>query len=244
MANNFSKSIDHDEIAKFSAISEEWWDASGKFAPLHKFNPVRIKYITDKSIEHFRTGADKPLSGLKLLDIGCGGGLLAEPMARLGADVTAIDASEKNIKIASSHADNYGLKINYQCTSVEELAESDNKFDIILNMEVVEHVADVDSFLESSGNLLKKDGLMFIATLNKTVKSYALAIIGAEYILKWLPKGTHDWNKFLKPSQIEEYLSNNGAKLLEIQGVSYNPLTDQWKLSDDITVNYMMLFGK
>ncbi|PIR37669.1 MAG: bifunctional 3-demethylubiquinol 3-O-methyltransferase/2-polyprenyl-6-hydroxyphenol methylase [Alphaproteobacteria bacterium CG11_big_fil_rev_8_21_14_0_20_39_49] len=236
-----SKSIDENEIAKFSAMADEWWDLNGKFKPLHKFNPVRIEYIRDNVLSHFDKEGFK---GLKFLDIGCGGGLLSEPMARLGADVTSIDASEKNIKIASLHAEQSGLKIDYQCTSAEELAKKGGKFDVVLNMEVIEHVANIGSFVQASADLLKPEGLMFIATLNRTLKSYALAIVGAEYILRWLPKGTHDWKKFLKPSEVEELASENGLKLKEIQGVSYNPLIDKWKLSDDVDVNYMMLFGK
>jgi 2-polyprenyl-6-hydroxyphenyl methylase/3-demethylubiquinone-9 3-methyltransferase len=236
-----AKSIDESEIAKFSAMADEWWDLNGKFKPLHKFNPVRIAYIRDNVLSHFNKDDFK---GLSFLDIGCGGGLLSEPMARLGADVTSIDASEKNIKIASLHAQKSELDINYQCTSAEELATKSKKFDVVLNMEVIEHVADVEAFMQASCDLVKPGGLMFVATLNRTLKSYGLAIIGAEYILRWLPKGTHDWNKFLKPSEIDAHISNNAMKLKSLQGVSYNPLLDKWKLSDDLNVNYMMLTVK
>ncbi len=239
--------VDEEEIAKFEAMADEWWDEGGKFRPLHKFNPVRIGYIRDRVLEYFE-GLDKegraPLSGLKILDIGCGGGLLAEPMARLGAGVTGIDASEKNINIASIHAEKEGLDIEYICTSAEEFAESTNQYDIVLAMEIVEHVADVAVFIEAASALVKPDGLLFMATLNRTAKSFALAIVGAEYILRWLPRGTHDWKKFLRPSELEQHFSANNMELEQIQGVTYNPLKDLWSLSDDIKVNYMMLAQK
>lgn len=233
--------IDPSEIAKFSAMADEWWDEGGKFKPLHKFNPTRIAYIKDKITAHFRKS---DLKGLDIVDIGCGGGLLSEPMARLGANITGVDASEKNINIASIHAKNVGLSIYYKCGSAEELADSGKKFDVVLNMEVIEHVADVPAFLTACSRLVKPDGIMFIATLNRTVKSYALAIVGAEYVLGWLPRGTHDWKKFLKPSEINTELEKNGMELKEIQGVSYNPVMDKWGLSDDIKVNYMMVAGR
>jgi 2-polyprenyl-6-hydroxyphenyl methylase/3-demethylubiquinone-9 3-methyltransferase len=233
-----SKSIDQSEIEKFTAMADEWWSATGKFKPLHKFNPVRVAYIKETITNHFGN------MDVELLDIGCGGGLLSEPMSRLGAKVTAIDAGEKNIKIASLHAKNSGLDIDYQCTSVEELAASGKQFDVVLNMEVIEHVADVDSFIKASSSLVKPNGIMIVATLNRTLKSYALAIVGAEYILKWLPRGTHNWEKFLRPSEIASPLERSGMQLQKIQGVSYNPLHDSWKLSDDIAVNYMMVAVK
>lgn len=238
---NNSPSIDDDEIAKFTAMADDWWNENGKFKPLHKFNPVRIGYVRNTICQHFKADS---LKGLNILDIGCGGGLLSEPMARLGANVTAIDASEKNIKIASLHAKNVGLDINYQNTTAENMAKKKQQFDVVLNMEVIEHVADIASFMQACAKLLKPGGIMFIATLNRTIKSYGLAIVGAEYILRWLPRGTHNWNKFLKPSEINEYIVENGLKLETIQGVSYNPLTDIWKLSSDIDVNYMMVVGK
>lgn len=234
-------SIDENEIAKFSVMADEWWDENGKFKPLHKFNPERIKYIRDNAVSHFRIDS---LNGLKILDIGCGGGLLSEPMARLGAEVTGIDASEKNIKIASLHAEKQGLNINYICTSAEDLAAKKKQFDIVLNMEVIEHVADVSSFMNASCDLLKPGGLMFIATINRTLKSFAFAIVGAEYILRWLPRGTHEWDRFLKPSEIEAHLSSNGLVLRKLDGMSYNPVKDLWSLSSDIGINYIMLAGK
>ncbi len=234
--SSISPSIDQQEIEKFSSMAEEWWDENGKFKPLHKFNPTRIKYIKDKIIQKFTS-----FSSITLLDIGCGGGLLCEPMTRLGAKVTGIDASEKNIKIASLHAQEQELDINYICTSAEELAEKENKFDVVLSMEVIEHVADVESFLKACHKLLKPGGLLFIATINRTVKSLLLAKIGAEYILKWLPRGTHDWKKFLRPSEIWQYLSKENLQILEIKGMSYNLINSQWSLSDDISVNYIMV---
>ncbi len=240
-----AKSIDELEVAKFSAMADQWWDTSGKFKPLHKFNPIRIKYIKDRVSDHFGIkGKENPFEGLKLLDIGCGGGLLSEPMARLGAKVTSIDAGYENIEVAKLHAQKMGLDIDYRCTSAEELAMQDQQFDVVLNMEVVEHVADVQSFLGASCALVKPGGLMIVATLNRTLKSYALAIIGAEYILNWLPKGTHTWEKFLKPSELESHLRMGGLKLKKIQGVTYNPINDDWKLSSDIGVNYMLLAKK
>lgn len=232
------KSISPSEIEKFTAMADEWWSTTGKFKPLHKFNPVRIGFIKDIINNHFGS------MNVELLDIGCGGGLLSEPMCRLGAKVTAIDAGEKNVQVASLHAKNSGLDIDYQCTSAEELAATGKQFDVVLNMEVIEHVADVDSFIAASTKLVKPNGIMIVATLNRTLKSYALAIVGAEYILKWLPRGTHNWEKFLKPSEIASPLEANQMQLQKIQGVSYNPLHDSWKLSDDIAVNYMMVAVK
>lgn len=237
-----TQSIDTKEVEKFSALAEQWWDVNGTFRPLHVFNPVRIAYIRDTVQAHYqRSPSPTPLQGLRLLDIGCGGGLLAEPMARLGAAVTAIDASEKNIAIASLHAQQSGLPIDYRCISVEALAASEAAYDVVLAMEVVEHVADVGSFLSAAGQLVKPGGLLFVATLNRTLKSYALAIVGAEYILRWVPKGTHDWQKFLKPSEIESHMRHKDIKLTNIQGVSYNPLKGKWGLSQDVGVNYMMV---
>jgi 2-polyprenyl-6-hydroxyphenyl methylase/3-demethylubiquinone-9 3-methyltransferase len=239
---NKSQTVDTKEIEKFSQIADQWWDLNGKFKPLHKFNPIRVNYIKKKAQKHF--GLIDDLRGLDVLDIGCGGGLLSEPMARFKANVTAIDASEKNISVASIHAKKSNLTINYQHTTVEELAAKNKIYDIILNMEVIEHVADYKLFLHQSCLMLKPGGLMFIATINRTIKSFLLAILGAEYILRWLPVGTHNWNKFLKPSEIEPYVNINGLLLEEIQGVSYNPLVDKWHLSNDMDVNYMMLISK
>ncbi len=225
-------SVDSAEIEKFSRLAEEWWDLNGKFKPLHKLNPVRVEYIKNKAF-----GQKKPLS---VLDIGCGGGLLSEEMQKLGANVTGIDAGSQNIHIAALHAKKSGLDINYECTSAEELAARDAQFDIVLNMEVIEHVADVASFMDASCQLVKPGGMIFIATLNRTIKSFALAIIGAEYVLRWLPRGTHTWEKFLQPAEINSHLARNGMKLQEIQGVSFNPLKNEWHISKDIAVNYMI----
>ena len=241
MKNN---TINKKEIEKFSKIAEEWWDPKGKFKPLHKFNPIRIAYIKDNIIKTFKLNQKKtPLINLKILDIGCGGGLLSEPMCRLGAQVTAIDASEKNIKVAKLHAKKNGLKINYICTSPEKLNVK-NQFDVILNMEIVEHVNDVNFFLKSCSKLLKKNGIMFVATLNKTLKSYVFAIIGAEYILRWLPIGTHEWDKFIRPNELISILKKDNINLNRLDGMMFNPITDEWKLSSDKSVNYIAKFIK
>ncbi len=235
--------IDPSEVEKFSAIADEWWDPFGKFKPLHKFNPVRLAYIRDGVCLHFGRDrrAKNPLEGLRLLDIGCGGGLVAEPMRRLGAEVAAIDASERNIKTAMAHAAPLNLDIDYRATTVEALAEANEPpFDIVLNMEVVEHVADVDLFLETSANLLKPNGMMIMATINRTLKALALAKIGAEYVLRWLPAGTHDPRKFVKPDEAKAALSRAGLSITAEAGVSYNPLMDIWRISDNTDVNYML----
>ena len=239
-------SIDPAEVEKFSSIAAEWWDPKGKFGILHKFNPVRLEYIRDNIIRHFNADASKrrPLEGLRLLDIGCGGGLLCEPMARLGANVMGIDPSEKNIKTASVHAGEQELSIDYRAESAESLAARAEQFDIVLNMEVIEHVADVDAFLKSTVDLVKPGGLMFLATINRTAKSFALAIVGAEYVLGWLPKGTHQWEKFLLPEEIETSLRGFGLVMRETVGVTFNPLTNEWRQSRDTGVNYMMLAEK
>ena len=232
--------INQEEIQKFSKLAEEWWDVSGKFKPLHMFNPIRIEYILDKTSVHFKRNDKKlPLKGLKLLDIGCGGGLISEPMCRLGAEVTGIDASLKNIKIAETHSKKSNLKINYLNTAPEKFEEYE-KFDVILNLEIVEHVEDVDLYFKSCAKLLKKNGIMFTATLNRTFMSYLKAIIGAEYILRWLPIGTHDWNKFFKPSEIEEKISSLDFSVIETKGLEFNPFTQKWKTSNNLSVNYIV----
>ena len=237
-------SINKKEIEKFSNMAAEWWDPEGKFKPLHKFNPIRIKYIKENIVKEFQLKNKKyPLSGINVLDIGCGGGLLSEPMCRLGANVTAIDASNKNIAIANLHAKKNNLKINYICSSPEKL-KTTKKFDVILNMEIVEHVEDVDFFLKSCANLLKKNGLMFVATINKTLKSYIFAIVGAEYILRWLPIGTHEWEKFVKPEQLKSILIKNNLDLKKIDGMNFNILKDEWNVSKDLSVNYIAEFKK
>tara|TARA_B100000767_G_scaffold273720_1_gene304698 strand:- start:2984 stop:3706 length:723 start_codon:yes stop_codon:yes gene_type:complete len=237
-------SINLKEIEKFSKIAEEWWNPNGKFKPLHKFNPIRISYIRENIVKSLKIKQKKaPLKKIKILDIGCGGGLLSEPMCRLGADVTAIDASKKNISVAKLHAKKNHLKINYICTSPEKF-KTNKKFDVILNMEIIEHVEDVNFFLKSCSNLLKKNGIMFVATLNKTLKSYAFAIVGAEYILKWLPVGTHDWEKFIKPDELINILKRNNFRLDRLDGMKFNLVTDKWKISDDKSVNYIAKFIK
>ena len=236
--------INKAEINKFTKIAEEWWNPEGKFKPLHKFNPTRIKYIKENIINHFKKNKKiNQLKGLKILDIGCGGGLLSEPFARLGANVTGIDASYKNIKVAKIHAKKSKLKINYICCTPENL-NSDKRFDVVLNMEVVEHVEDIDFFMKQSTKFLKKNGLMFVATLNKTLKSYVFAIIGAEYILRWLPIGTHNWDKFVEPSELIKIGTNNNLKMDLIDGIKYNPILDQWNISKDKSVNYISKFIK
>ena len=237
-------SINKKEIEKFSNMAAEWWDPEGKFKPLHKFNPIRIKYIKENIIKEFQLKNKKyPLSGINVLDIGCGGGLLSEPMCRLGANVTAIDASNKNIAIANLHAKKNNLKIKYICSSPEKL-KTTKKFDVILNMEIVEHVEDVDFFLKSCANLLKKNGLMFVATINKTLKSYIFAIVGAEYVLRWLPIGTHEWEKFVKPEELKSILIKNNLNLKKIDGMNFNILKDEWNVSKDLSVNYIAEFKK
>ena len=235
--------IDKDEVARFTAMAEDWWDPKGKFKPLHKFNPVRLAYIRNEVIDHFgRDGTVRqPFEGLSFLDIGCGGGLLSEPMARLGAKVTGADASERNVKIASIHAEGSGLDIDYVSTTSEALAEAGKQFDVVLNMEVIEHVADVPLYLKSCAQLVKPGGLMFLATLNRTAKAFALAIVGAEYVLGWLPKGTHSYDKFLTPEEIVTLLTRNGLTIKDKTGVTYSPLKDEWGKSRDMSVNYMVL---
>ena len=232
-------SINKKEIDKFSKIADEWWDPEGKFKPLHKFNPIRIKYIKDNIIYSFKLKSkEKPLQKINILDIGCGGGLLSEPMARLGANVTGIDASDKNIKIAKLHAKKNKLNINYFCSSPEKL-KTKKKFDVILNMEIIEHVEDINFFIKSCSKLLKKNGLMFVATLNKTLKSYVFAIIGAEYVLRWLPIGTHDWEKFVKPEDLKNILSKNNLKIEKIDGMNFDIFKDEWNISKDTSINYI-----
>ena len=241
MANN---TINKEEIEKFSILAEEWWDPEGKFKPLHKFNPTRIEYLKNNIIKHFRImNKQKPFSKLNILDIGCGGGLLTEPMHRLGGKLTGIDASEKNIKVAQIHAKKNNLKINYLCSSPEKL-KLKKKFDVILNMEVVEHVDDLNLFIKSSSQLLKKNGLMFVATINKTLKSYLFAIIGAEYILNWLPVGTHDWFRFVEPENLSIMCQKNNLKLSDVKGLKYNIMLDQWSINNNTDVNYISKFIK
>ena len=237
-------SINKKEIEKFSNIAKEWWNPHGKFKPLHNFNPIRIKYIKDNIVKDLNIkNLNKPLKNLKILDIGCGGGLLSEPMSRLGANVVGIDASKKNIGVAKFHAKKNKLKIDYKVASPEML-KTKVKFDVILNMEIVEHVENINFFINQSSKLLKKNGVMFVATLNKTLKSYAFAIIGAEYILKWLPIGTHDWEKFVKPSDLINISKKNNLSLKKVNGMKFNILDNSWKVSNDTSVNYIVIFKK
>ncbi len=243
MTNVPATTVDDAEVERFSRMAAEWWDPKGKFRPLHKFNPVRLEYIRDKVCAHFGRDANavKPFEGLRLLDIGCGGGLLSEPMTRLGADVVGADASETNIEVAKIHAADTGLAIDYRATTAEALAEAGEKFDVILNMEVVEHVSDVDLYLRKCAEMVKPGGLMFIATINRTLKAYALAIVGAEQILRWLPRGTHQYEKLVRPEEIDRALEPTGLSVIERTGVSYNPLADSWVRTRDTDVNYMVL---
>ena len=233
--------INKEEIQKFSNLADEWWDVNGKFKPLHMFNPIRIEYILDEVSKHFKIDKKKEelLKNLKILDIGCGGGLISEPMARLGGEVTGIDAAKKNIKIAALHSRKNKLKINYLNESPEKLKEKE-KFDIILNLEIVEHVDDLNLYFNSCYNLLKKNGIMFTATINRSLISYIKAIIGAEYILRWLPIGTHDWNKFIKPEELEKMLSDKKFFTKDISGLEYNPILNKWKKSNNLSVNYIV----
>ena len=234
--------INKEEIQKFSKLADEWWDVNGKFKPLHMFNPIRIEYILEEITKHFKLknkGEKLLLKNLEILDIGCGGGLISEPMARLGGNVTGIDPGEKNIKIASLHSKKSNLKINYLNKSPEQLKERE-KFDVILNLEVVEHVDNLDLYLKSCSNLLKKNGLMFTATINRTLTSYIKAIIGAEYVLRWLPIGTHDWNKFVKPEELLRKLTDKKFRTNNVKGLEFNPIFNKWKKTDNLSVNYIV----
>ncbi|MEH6724649.1 MAG: bifunctional 2-polyprenyl-6-hydroxyphenol methylase/3-demethylubiquinol 3-O-methyltransferase UbiG [Hyphomicrobiales bacterium] len=241
--NTTRTTIDDAEVERFSKLAAEWWNPNGKFKPLHKFNPVRLNYIKQKVSGHFDrdSKATDAFTGIRILDIGCGGGLLCEPMARLGADIVGVDASATNINVATLHAEQSGLAIDYRATTAEALSDQGETFDVILNMEVVEHVSDVPLFLTECSKMLRPGGLMFVATINRTMKAWGLAIIGAEHILRWLPKGTHQYEKLVRPEEIERPLNAEGLAVLEINGVFYNPLKDVWALSNDTDVNYMML---
>jgi 2-polyprenyl-6-hydroxyphenyl methylase/3-demethylubiquinone-9 3-methyltransferase len=238
--------IDAEEVAKFTAMAAEWWDPHGKFRPLHKFNPVRLAYIREQICARFDRDpkAETPFTGLRFLDIGCGGGLLSEPMARVGAEIVGADASPANIQTASLHAKAGGLNIDYRATTAEDLAASGEQFDVILNMEVIEHVADPQGFMTSCAAMLKPDGCMFLATLNRTLKSFTLAIVGAEYVLGWLPRGTHDWHKFITPKELDAMVLEAGLTVHQSTGVSFNPLLNKWSKSGDMSVNYMAIAGK
>jgi 2-polyprenyl-6-hydroxyphenyl methylase / 3-demethylubiquinone-9 3-methyltransferase len=236
-------SIDQAEVDRFSALAREWWNPTGKFKPLHKFNPVRLTYIRDQASLHFGHDArsSKPLQGLRVLDIGCGGGLLSEPMARMGAEVVGADASATNIEVAKIHAAQSGVQVDYRAVTAEQLAADGENFDIILNMEVVEHVSDVNFFMTTCASMVRPGGLMFVATINRTLKAGALAIVGAEYVLRWLPKGTHQYEKLVRPEELQRPIEASGMNLIDRTGVFYSPLSDSWNLSRDMDVNYMVL---
>lgn len=246
MAEAQRTTIDRDEVERFSALAAEWWNPNGKFRPLHKFNPVRLAYIRDQVATHFGRDphAAKPFDGLRILDIGCGGGLLCEPMVRLGAEVVGVDASETNIEVARLHAEQSRVKIDYRASTAEDLADAGETFDVILNMEVVEHVADVDFFIAKCAQMVKPGGIMFVATINRTLKALGLAIIGAEYVLRWLPRGTHEYSRLVRPDELEKALNAADMSVIDRTGVSYNPLSDQWGRSRDMDVNYMLLAHK
>ncbi len=246
MMTAIAPSLDPSEVEKFSKMAAEWWNPKGKFGVLHVFNPVRLQFIKEQVCARLaRDPFDRqPFEGLRFLDIGCGGGLLTEPMARLGATITGVDPSEKNIKTAKVHAEEMGLDIDYRVGTAEDLAAAGETFDVILNMEVIEHVADPKAFAATCAAMLKPDGLMFVATLNRTLKSFGLAIIGAEYVLGWLPKGTHQWEKFITPDELKAWLTDNGLATKEETGVTYSPFSRQWRKSRDMDVNYMVVGQK
>ncbi len=240
--NTATGTVDAGEIAKFEAMAAEWWDPTGKFKPLHMMNPVRLDYITSQIAAEFGRDlkADKPFEGLRILDIGCGGGLLSEPMARLGADVVGADAAPRNIPVAQIHAEQSGLEIDYRHTTAEAMAGAGEQFDIVLNMEVVEHVADPLAYLTACHALLKPNGLMLCSTINRNPKSFAMAIVGAEYIMRWLPKGTHEWSKFITPDELFDLISKAGLTPVDRKGYVFNPITWGWSISDrDLSVNYV-----
>ncbi|WAC29178.1 bifunctional 2-polyprenyl-6-hydroxyphenol methylase/3-demethylubiquinol 3-O-methyltransferase UbiG [Ancylobacter sp. SL191] len=235
--------VDPREVERFAALAAEWWNPRGKMRVLHKFNPVRLAYLREHLTAHFGRDprAIRPLEGLRLVDIGCGGGLLSEPLARMGADVVGIDPAERNVRIAGLHAQESGVPVDYRATTAEALADAGERFDVVMAMEVVEHVADVGLFLARASEMVKPGGLMIAATLNRTKRAFALAIVGAEYVLGWLPKGTHDWNKFVTPEELEAALAAGGLSVIDRQGVVFNPLADEWRRSSDLSINYMML---
>jgi 2-polyprenyl-6-hydroxyphenyl methylase/3-demethylubiquinone-9 3-methyltransferase len=237
-----SSSVDSAEIGRFSRLAETWWDSRGPMATLHKFNPVRLGYIRDQAAARFGRDAKNIgcLKGLRMLDIGCGGGILSEPLARLGADMVGADPADENIAVAAAHAADNDVAVDYRATTAEALAEAGEQFDVVLAMEVVEHVVDVDEFIATCASMVKPGGLMIAATLNRTLKSFALAIVGAEYVLRWLPRGTHRWDKFVTPAELEAAFEASGLDIIGERGVIYNPIADRWQLSSDMDVNYML----
>lgn len=246
MSERNASTVDPEEVARFASLAETWWDPKGPMKPLHKFNPQRLQYIRDAACRHFGRDARAvmPLEGLKIIDIGCGAGMLSEPLARLGAEVFGIDPAEKNVFIARAHAEAAGVTVTYAAETIEEVVGRGESFDIVLAMEVVEHVADVPMFVESCCQAVKPGGLLFMATLNRTMRSFALAIVGAEYVLRWLPRGTHSWEKFVTPEELSDAVTRGGLKVTDTSGVTYNPLRDQWSLSRDTAVNYVMTAEK
>ncbi len=240
-ASTSQTTVDGREIADFAAMADDWWDPEGPFAPLHRLNPVRLQYIRDKVVARFGLDdtAIRVFDGLRMVDVGCGGGLLSEPMARLGADLTAIDAGEETVAAAAGHASRMGLAIDYRHTTAEALAHAGEQFDVVVSMEVLEHVADPGLFVRSCAALVKPGGLMLLATINRTLKSYAFAIVGAEYVLRWLPQGTHHWDKFIRPAELARFLRSAGMSLEDLAGVVYSPMDNSWRKSRDVDVNYM-----
>jgi 2-polyprenyl-6-hydroxyphenyl methylase/3-demethylubiquinone-9 3-methyltransferase len=234
-------SIDPEEVARFTAMAEEWWDPTGKFRPLHQLNPARLQFIRDRLAGHFgrEALAPSPLSGLRVLDIGCGGGLVSEPLARLGAAVVGIDASDKNVKIARTHAEQGGLAIDYRNAAAEDLAAAGERFDVVLALEVIEHVADIRSFVAACAGLARPGGALVFSTLNRTPQSFLFGIVGAEYVLRWLPRGTHQWNRFVRPSELAASLRPHGITITALEGLAYQPLAERWRLSRDLSVNYL-----
>jgi 2-polyprenyl-6-hydroxyphenyl methylase / 3-demethylubiquinone-9 3-methyltransferase len=246
MTKSTASSIDRAEVERFATHAADWWDPRGPMAALHKFNPVRLAYIRDRAAERFARDAKKLdcLKGLRMLDIGCGGGILSEPLARLGAQMVGADPAEENIAVARAHAAEEGVTIDYRATTAEDLAQAGETFDVVLAMEVVEHVADMPSFIATCAGMVKPGGLMITATLNRTLKSFALAIVGAEYVLRWLPRGTHNWDKFVTPQELETAVENAGLRVTGERGVVYNPFADRWQLSADMAVNYMLVAAR
>ena len=236
-----ASSVDPDELDRFAAMADEWWDPEGSFRPLHRLNPARLAFVTTRLAAHFARDprARRPLEGLSVLDVGCGGGLVCEPLARLGAVVTGIDAAADNARIALIHAEESGLDISYATATAEELLDRGGAFDAVLSLEVVEHVADAGGFLAACAGLARPGGALVLATLNRTLRSFLFGIVGAEYVLGWLPRGTHRWDRFVKPSELGAHLRKAGARVADVQGVGYDPATGSWRLGEDVSVNYM-----